>query len=176
MRIGLCSTMSCGKTTLIKAIAELPQFNNYFIATERSKYLRDLGIPLNTDSTLEGQTMFLAERVSELFNPNLLTDRTIIDVIAFTNSAQSISSADKNIFQLYASKFIPRYDWVFYISPEGIPIEDNSIRETDPIYRDKIDKYIRYFIKENFLSIKNYGVLKGSTEERITQILNYTKL
>jgi hypothetical protein len=176
MRIGLCSTMSCGKTTLIKSLAELPQFNNYFIATERSKYLRDLGIPLNTDSTLEGQTMFLAERVSELFNPNLLTDRTIIDVIAFTNSAQSISSADKNIFQLYASKFIPRYDWVFYISPEGIPIEDNSIRETDPIYRDKIDKYIRYFIKENFLSIKNYGVLKGSTEERITQILNYTKL
>jgi len=176
MRIGFTGTVSIGKTTLVNSLKELPQFKDYFIATERSKYLRDLGIPLNTDSTLEGQTMFLAERVSELFNSNLLTDRTIIDVIAFTNSAQSLSSADKNIFQLYASKFVSKYDWIFYISPEGIPIEDNSIRETDPIYRDKIDKYIRYFIKENFLSIKNYGVLKGSTEERISQILNYIKL
>jgi hypothetical protein len=39
------------------------------LATERSKYLRDLGIPLNTDSTLKGQIIFLAERASELLQP-----------------------------------------------------------------------------------------------------------
>ncbi len=38
--------MSVGKTTLVNALKELPEFKDYFFATERSKYLRDLGIPL----------------------------------------------------------------------------------------------------------------------------------
>jgi len=50
MKIGLVGTVSVGKTTLVNALKELPQFQNYHFATERSKYLRDLGIPLNTDS------------------------------------------------------------------------------------------------------------------------------
>ena len=62
MKIGFTGTVSVGKTTLVNALKELPEFSNYDFATERSKYLRDLGIPLNTDSTLKGQTIFLAER------------------------------------------------------------------------------------------------------------------
>jgi deoxyadenosine/deoxycytidine kinase len=75
MKIGLCGTMSVGKTTLVKALSELPQFKDYHVATERSKYLRDLGIPLNTDSTVNGQIIFLAERSAELLCENVLTDR-----------------------------------------------------------------------------------------------------
>ena len=90
MKIGLTGTMSCGKTTLVNALKELPQFKDYKFATERSKYLRDLGIPLNTDSTLKGQTVFLAERCAELINENLITDRTVIDVMAFTQASKSI--------------------------------------------------------------------------------------
>ncbi len=37
--------------------------------------LRDLGIPLNTDSTIKGQIIFLAERTAELMNENVITDR-----------------------------------------------------------------------------------------------------
>jgi deoxyadenosine/deoxycytidine kinase len=66
MRIGLAGTMSVGKTTLVKALAELPEFKDYYITTERSKYLRDLGIPLNTDSSVRGQFVFMAERAQEL--------------------------------------------------------------------------------------------------------------
>jgi len=88
MKIGLCGTMSVGKTTLVNRLKELGQFKDFEFATERSKYLNDLGIPLNTDSTLKGQTVFLAERVAELMKENIITDRTIIDVIAFTNLAR----------------------------------------------------------------------------------------
>ena len=52
--------MSVGKTTLVNRLKELKQFKDYEFATERSKYLNDLGIPLNTDSTLKGQTVFLS--------------------------------------------------------------------------------------------------------------------
>jgi len=120
MKIGLTGTMSCGKTTLINALAELPQFQGYKIATERSKYLRDLGIPLNTDSTLKGQTIFLAERVSELMHENLITDRTVIDVMAFTKAAKSIEYYDAEAFCDAASKLVGEYDYVFYVSPEGV--------------------------------------------------------
>ena len=58
MKIGFCGTMSVGKTTLVEALEKSGKFPNYKFATERSKYLNDLGIPLNTDSTLKGQTIF----------------------------------------------------------------------------------------------------------------------
>ena len=72
MKIGFCGTMSVGKTTLVNALKELPEFKDYNFRTERSKYLMELGIPLNTDSTVKGQTVFLAERASELMQENPL--------------------------------------------------------------------------------------------------------
>ena len=90
MKIGFCGTMSVGKTTLVNALAELPEFKEYKFRTERSKYLMELGIPLNTDSTVKGQAVFLAERASELMNDDIITDRTIIDVMAFAKCSKSL--------------------------------------------------------------------------------------
>ena len=172
MKIGFVGTVSVGKTTLVNALAELPQFKDYKIATERSKYLRDLGIPLNTDSTLKGQTVFLAERVSELFNEDLITDRTIIDVMSFTQCAKSIHQVDKISFEEYARNFINEYDYIIYVSPEGVEIEDNGIRTIDAEYRDLIDFNIQYLLQSHAHRFKSMHVISGSTEERIEQILN----
>jgi deoxyadenosine/deoxycytidine kinase len=95
MKIGFCGTMSCGKTTLVKALKKLPEFKDYKFQTERSKYLKNLGIPLNTDSTFKGQLIFMAERASELINDNIITDRTIIDVIAFSSLSESMRPDEK---------------------------------------------------------------------------------
>jgi len=173
MKIGFCGTVSVGKTTLVNALKDLPEFKDYKFATERSKYLRDLGIPLNTDSTLKGQTIFLAERCSELINENIITDRTIIDVMAFTMCASSIDIDDKDGFEKYASKFIEEYDWIFYVSPAGVGIEDNNIRTTDANYRDQIDKMIKYLCSTNFYRINNFGIISGTTEDRLRQIKFY---
>ena len=176
MRIGLCGTMSVGKTTLVNALKELKQFKNYNFATERSKYLSGLGIPLNTDSTLKGQTVFLAERCAELMNDKVITDRTIIDVMAFTMNAKSIGQQDQEIFESYAKEFIREYDYIFYISPYGIPIEDNGVRETDEHYRDIIDFSITTLIKRYGHLTNKVEKISGSTDERIKQILNITGL
>ena len=172
MKIGLCGTMSVGKTTLVNALKQLPKFNNYNFATERSKYLNDLGIPLNTDSTLKGQTVFLAERCAELMHDDIISDRTIIDVMSFTQNAKSIPYQDKDKFIEYAKEFIREYDYIFYISPDGLPIEDNGVRETDEHYRDVIDFTITSFIRKYAYKMKNVETIKGTTEERIEQILN----
>ena len=112
MRIGLAGTMSVGKTTLAKALGELDQFKDHNVQTERSKYLRDLGIPLNTDSTLNGQFVFLAERATELLYPNIITDRTIWDVCAFTLGSKSIEEFAKRAFVDAAMFLRNNYDLV----------------------------------------------------------------
>jgi GTPase SAR1 family protein len=170
MKIGLCGTMSVGKTTLVNALMSLPEFEKYNFATERSKYLRDLGIPLNTDSTLKGQFVFLAERCAELMNENIITDRTVIDVMAFTKAAKSIEYYDAEAFCDAAYKLLEEYDYIFYVSPEGVDMEDNGVRETDLSYRELIDFTIKILLYRSNHKIKNLVELKGTTEERIAKM------
>jgi len=173
MRIGITGTMSVGKTTLVNALKDIEQFKNYKFATERSKYLRDLGIPLNTDSTLKGQTIFLAERCSELINENLITDRTVVDVMAFTNLAKSINMNDKISFLDYSCRFMGEYDYIFYIPFENIEIENNGVRTTDPQYREEIDFTIQSILEKYSFLTNKVHLIQGTTEERISQILHF---
>ena len=170
MKIGLCGTISVGKTTLVNALKQIDQFKDYETATERSKYLRDQGISLNTDSTLKGQLVFAAERSIELMKPNIITDRTIYDVCAFTLSAKSIGWTEKRYFTDLLMSIRDEYDVIIYVSPEGVQIEDNGVRTTDAKYRDNIDFTIREMLTS--YPPKKLINIKGSTEERINTIIS----
>jgi hypothetical protein len=91
-------------------------------------------------------------------------------------NAKSIPYQDKEAFEEYASEFIREYDYIFYISPYGLEIEDNGIRETDEHYRDLIDFTITTLIKRYGHKCNEVEKISGSTEERIQQILNITGL
>lgn len=171
MKIGITGTMSVGKTTLADKLGQYEKFKNYQIFTERSKYLSDLGIPLNTNSTLCGQFVFLAERATEMFSENMISDRTIYDVCAFTLSSKTIGWYEKRAFVEAARLLIHHYDLVVYVLPENIPIEDNGIREIDPEYRDKINFVIREMLVE--YPPTKLVTVKGTTEERIITILSH---
>jgi nicotinamide riboside kinase len=169
MKIGLCGTMSVGKTTLVKALAELPELEHYHIATERSKYLRDLGVPLNTDSTINGQLLFIAERSGELLHKDLITDRTVWDVSAFTMLAKSVDSAYKSTLVNTAMLLRDQYDVVFYIDPIGTNMEDNGVRETNLEYRTNINQEILRLL--SLFPPKKLVVISGSTYDRMQTIL-----
>jgi len=171
-RIGLTGTVSVGKTTLVKALKELPEFKDYKIETEKSKEIRDKGIKLNTDSTLQGQIIFANYRTEELLNKNIISDRTLLDVMAFTRLAKSIPHYICNDYENLYKHLINEYDYIFYISPEGIEIEDNGVRCIDAEYRLKVDKEIQEIISLYKNKIKHYHQISGTTEERIQQIKN----
>lgn len=171
MKIALTGTQSVGKTSLVKELTKLDYFKDYFISIERSKYLKDLGIPLNNDSTLLGQFIFAAERASELLHPNLLSDRSIYDVCAFTFSSETISWEEKEKLFESSRLLVNQYDYIIYVDPEGIPIEDNGVRTIDPLFRAKIDLVIKMTLTQ--FPPKNLIKVKGTTEERIEKIMSY---
>jgi nicotinamide riboside kinase len=170
MKIGLCGTMSVGKTTLVNALKSVSEFKDCVTRTERSKELMAMGIPLNTDSTVKGQAVFLAERASELMVENIITDRTIIDVMAFAKCSKSMYHFEADDFCDFSSHMLSEYDYIFYVSPEGVEIEDNGVRETDADYRKMIDESIQLLLIKYRHKIKNLVKIKGSTEERIKLI------
>ena len=169
MKIGLCGTMSVGKTTLVNALKKESTFKDYKFATERSKYFSSLGIPLNTDSTFKGQLVFAAERSAELMQERIITDRTIIDVMAFCALSEAINVEEKNTLKNTLSHLIKEYDVIFYIDDLSIPIEDNGVRETNERYRVYIDDKIKEIISEyrDQCIIMN---ISGTTKDRVNRI------
>jgi len=167
MKIGFCGTMSVGKTTLVNELAKLPEFKGYTSRTERSKHLMDMGIPLNMDSTLKGQLVFAAERASELLCDKIITDRTVVDVMAFSALSESMTANEAFHLNSALGHLINDYDHLFYISPVGVKMEDNGIRETDLRYRDNINKKILQIL--DWRDTK-YTTIQGSTEERIKTV------
>jgi len=90
--------------------------------------------------------------------------------MAFTHSAKSIPFFISDDFNKYASHLIREYDYIFYVSPEGVELEDNGVRAIDAEYRNEIDKSIKTHISKYRSKIINYTELSGTTEERIEKI------
>ena len=167
MKIGFCGTMSVGKTTLVNALKELPEFKDYHFRTERSKHLMDLGVPLNTDSTLKGQLVFASERAVELMQEKIITDRTVVDVMAFCELSKSMEAHEKHYLSATLYYLIKEYDILFYVSPEGVEIEDNGVRETNAEYRTTVDEKIKQIVG---MYRNNAITIKGTVKERIEQV------
>jgi hypothetical protein len=90
--------------------------------------------------------------------------------MAFARASKSMDHTEKYDFEQLATLLIKEYDYIFYVSPEGVDMEDNGVRETDVEYRNLIDFIITNYLKNRSLLIQNYSVLEGSTEERIKQL------
>jgi len=90
--------------------------------------------------------------------------------MAFSNCFLSMDIYDKEDFETLASRLVREYDYIFYVSPEGVEIEDNGIRETDAQYRKNINFMIKGLLTKYRHKVKNLNELSGSTEERIKQM------
>ncbi len=98
--------------------------------------------------------------------------------MAFTSVAKSIDYYENIDFNYLAKNFIYDYDYIFYVSPLGVEIEDNSVRTTDPKYRQLIDDVIQKLLIENENYIQNFIKIPPylTTEQRVQFVMNSLKL
>jgi hypothetical protein len=90
--------------------------------------------------------------------------------MAFAKASKSMNYYDAEKFCEFAKTMLHEYDYLFYVSPEGVDMEDNGVRETDLNYRETINFLIKYQLDSNKHRIKKLVHIKGSTEERIAQV------
>ena len=100
---------------------------------------------------------------------NLITDRTIWDVCAFTTLSKSMNESEKYHFEKAAMQLKDEYDLIIYVDPKGVEIENNGIRETDSDYRDQINYQIKQLLKR--YPPNKLITVSGTTQERINLIL-----
>ena len=173
MKIGFCGTHSTGKTTLVEALKTEPLFRDKYITDVNvTRWVKSLGFEINEKTSEHGQEINLLKRIAHIHSyPNIVADRTIIDVLAYSiagNRRGHIS--DKSIeYQKYlVNTNISAYDYIFYL-PMDIEVTDDGVRAIDPAFRTEIDDIITDSLHE--LGI-GYKTVSGSVRQRVEQILN----
>ena len=69
--------------------------------------------------------------------------------MAFARCSKSMNYLEAQHFCDFASNMIHEYDYIFYVSPEGVNIEDNGVRETNLEYRNAINEEILKTLRIN---------------------------
>ena len=87
--------------------------------------------------------------------------------MVFCDLSESMEDHEKFYLNATLYYLIEDYDILFYVSPEGVEIEDNGIRETNAEYRTAIDDKIKTIIQ---MYRSNTVTIKGTVEERVEQV------
>lgn len=174
IKINFTGAQGTGKTTILKALQEDPDFSGFEFVTEVVRnYIKGLGIKINADGTVETQKL-LFKAYSELLNKenSFISDRCVIDVCAYTLSGWARTRTKKEAIEfnevlLHQTLFVEKYKesigTVFYF-PIEFPIEDDSVRSIDVKYQREIDSNILQVLKEAGIP---YVTVHGTIEERI---------
>ena len=160
MKIAFCGAQGVGKSTLVNILLDSPLYSNYTRASNPQRILKTFAKDFNINelTTTLSQTSIAAVYSTEIISrDNYISDRSLIDVFAYTVASKNISKDDKyNIINTF-SPIINQYDIVFYI-PIEFNTEEDGIRNTDITYRDLIDTHIKgmlniYYINPLLCSI-----------------------
>lgn len=168
MRIAISGAHGQGKTTLVEALKQRPEFKDYQIASSPTRAISKLS-PIGPAGTSHTQMLIMMQHYANHLPSNVILDRCALDGFAYTqhlykNISHNIYSIIEDLFKY----LIPQYDIIFYIEPE-LPLVDDGVRPVDTIFFN--------YIKRQFeVVIKHYKIrtvsLSGSVEERVQKIIN----
>lgn len=174
MKICITGTHGTGKTTLLNYLKNDNSLNNLFDFTEEiTRTMSKKGIKINEDGDDASQiALALAHWDIYQNHKNLIMDRCLLDVLCYTKYLYEHHKCNRytlNFVKILFSQV--HYDVIFYIEPE-FELENDGVRSTDRSFRDEVQRYFNYYIKE--LNI-NVVYLKGTVEERLNIISNELK-
>jgi hypothetical protein len=154
MKIAVIGTANIGKSTYIKDfLKRWPMYK--LVDSEYRKLLKEKNLAHSKEGTEESQTTILNCLVDEIIKYSkedfVIFDRCVLDVLAYStwlhlNGKVSEKFLDQQ--RILIRETLKLYDLLFFIPltrVAPVKIEDNGIRETDPVYREEIDTIFKAF-------------------------------
>ena len=154
MKITIVGTHSTGKTTYISDF--LKKWNMYETPdTSYRDLIKDKQIPHSKDGTEESQKSilnYLIDQAIELSKKDfIITDRCVLDNLAYTswlNINGKVSDKFLEETRTLVKETLKLYDIIFFVpltKVAEVSLENNELRDTDPVYREEIDNIFKAF-------------------------------
>lgn len=180
MRIGFSGAQGVGKTTLVNEMKKLDRFCEYtFYTNVVQNLLRDNPIlSINTYGNYKSQKEIAKEILFNSFTENMITDRTMLDVMAYNLYLKNKLYNDRldkefvlsNVEYFEFLRIYKTYNDVdinFYMIPE-FDLVDNGVRSMDKSYQFNIVKAFQEIICTHK---KPVVYLTGTVENRMNTIM-----
>lgn len=154
MKIAVIGTSNIGKSTYIQDFfKKWPVYK--MVDSEYRKLLKEKNLPHSKEGNEESQTSILNCLVDEVVKYSkedfVIFDRCVVDVLAYStwlHLNDKVSEKFLDDQRILIRETLKLYDILFFIpitQVAPIKIENNGIRETDPIYREEIDIIFKAF-------------------------------
>jgi hypothetical protein len=154
MKIAVIGTANIGKSTYIKDfLKKWPMYK--LVDSEYRKLLKEKNLSHSKDGNEESQRIILNCLVDEVVKYSkdefAIFDRCVVDVLAYSTWLHlngKISEKFLDEQRILIRETLKLYDVLFFIpltKVAPVEIDDNGIRETDPVYREEIDTIFKAF-------------------------------
>lgn len=171
-RIAIVGSFSTGKTTLAEAAADplgLP------LLPEVAREVAALGFKLDKNATPEVETLiFLRQFYNEMAHPEFVSDRSLIDTMAYAGWVLDHQERRKE-FALWDAcvkvaehQLRSQYTHVFYL-PIEFPIVPDGLRPLDTEFQQEIDTRILDLLDRHDV---HFETVTGSVEDRLGDIVD----
>ena len=173
IKIAISGAHSQGKTTIVNALQNLPEFKNFTFVTGITRDLEKLGVPINEKGTDVTQQFIMAKHYQYAqIKTDCVLDRCVLDGLAYTTCFRSkIPSWMWNYFINMFSNLIKKYEYIFYVEPE-LPLVSDGTRTIDNhFFNQVVDKFNKLIIEFEVPVVR----LSGTVENRIQKILTTIK-
>ena len=155
MKIAVSGTHSTGKTTFLTRLRHLLETGGYHVASvaDQAAAARDHGFPIMREQTATTTlwiitTGIAAELAAARRADVVLVDRPVTDALAYHLAAHTwrrepLDPARSEYLTDIARHHTPSYDLIYRTVPDpALGIRDDGHRDTDPAYRDLVDRTI----------------------------------
>jgi hypothetical protein len=154
MKVAIIGTHFTGKTELCESLFSfLWGMGKDVVLVKESA--RRCPLPVNRASSFEAQLWILAEQIKqEIENSEhdiTISDRGVPDNFAYALRAfpQKAKPMDK-----FIAEYSRSYSHIFKTTPLDNPIRPDGFRDTDPKFRDEIERILKGFLDFNLIEHK----------------------
>lgn len=173
VRIAFTGAQGTGKTTLVEAFKHSGLFDDYDYFGNVTRKLKARGFKINEAGSDETQLALIDIHEDNLKSDCFFTDRCIIDCYVYGTYQYEkglVSKETEDKMHTALLELVPRYDLIFYLTPE-FDLVDDGVRSTNIDFREDICKIFDNTIFKVLKNSSNIVRLSGSVSERFKEAL-----